>query len=417
MAEDEGIVQCTATSLDREQSCNIAVMEELISPSEAFQKIVEVFPKSGEEVIALHLSSGRTLAESVSSDRDQPPFHRVMMDGYAFQFSSWEKGIREFHVEGIQAAGEAPISIKEENGCIEIMTGAALPNECSVVIQYEKSIRNENDVQFQIEELKYFQNVHAKGFDKKVGEVILKEGTVVGPLEMACLASVGKTKVRVKKRLNVAIVSTGNELVEVHESPSDFEIRSSNLEMLQSLLKPYCEQINVFRLSDDEQETSHFIQHELENFDIVCFSGGVSKGKYDFVAKALEANGIEKHFHGVKQKPGKPFFFGSKSETVVFAFPGNPISVLHCATRYLIPQLNNNSMEAAQLKTTYNNRTALNVYLPAFISTYKNGIRMAELILQNGSGDFMGAIGANGFVEVLPNQQVKENEVISFYKF
>jgi molybdopterin molybdotransferase len=392
-------------------------MEELISPFVAFQKIVEVFPKSGEEIVALHLASGRTLTESVSSDRDQPPFHRVMMDGYTFQFSSWEKGIREFHVEGIQAAGEAPLTLKGENGCIEIMTGAALPNDCSVVIQYEKSIRKENCVEFQIEEVKHFQNIHAKGFDKKSGEVILKEGTLIGPIEMACLASVGKTRVKVKKRLNVAIISTGNELVEVHETPSDHEIRSSNLEMLQSLLKPHCEQMSVFRLSDDEQETAHFIQHELENFDIVCFSGGVSKGKYDFVAKALEEHGIVKHFHGVKQKPGKPFFFGSKNGTVVFAFPGNPISVLHCATRYLIPQLKNDSIEEVQLKSNYINKSALTVYLPAFISTDKNGMRIAELIHQNGSGDYMGAIGANGFVEVLPNQEVKENEVISFYKF
>jgi len=392
-------------------------MEKLISPEEAFRIVKIQFPNLQGESVSLASSSGRELAENIYSDRDQPPFHRVMMDGYAFQIAAWEKGIREFYVEGIQAAGEAPLTLKDENGCIEIMTGAVLPNDCSVVIQYEKSIREENSVQFQIEEVKSFQNIHAKGFDKKSGELVLKEGIVVGPLEMACLASVGKTKVKVKKRLNVAIVSTGNELVEVHETPSDYEIRSSNLEMLQSLLKPHCEQINVFRLSDDEQETSHFIQHELKNFDVVCFSGGVSKGKYDFVAKALEGNGIEKHFHGVKQKPGKPFFFGSKNDTVVFAFPGNPISVLHCATRYLIPQFNDNSIEEAQLKSCYSNKSGLTVYLPAIISTYKNGIRMAELILQNGSGDFMGAIGANGFVEVLPNQEVKENEVISFYKF
>ena len=392
-------------------------MQKLISPKEAFRIVKNQFPNLRDESVALASSSGRELAENIYSDRDQPPFHRVMMDGYAFQIAAWEKGIREFYVEGIQAAGEAPLTLKEESGCIEIMTGAVLPNDCSVVIQYEKSIRKENSVQFQIEEVKHFQNIHAKGFDKKFGEIILKEGTVIGPLEMACLASVGKARVKVKKRLNIAIVSTGNELVEVHETPCEFEIRSSNLEMLQSLLKPYCDQVSVFRLSDDEQETTHFIQHELENFDIVCFSGGVSKGKYDFVAKALEGNGIQKHFHGVKQKPGKPFFFGSKNETVVFAFPGNPMSVLHCATRYLIPQLNNNSIEEAQLKTTYTNRSALTVYLPAFISTYKNGIRMAELILQNGSGDFMGATGANGFAEVLPNQEVKESEVISFYKF
>jgi|688.fasta_scaffold125138_3 molybdopterin molybdotransferase len=392
-------------------------MEELISPEEAFRIVKNQFPHLQDESVSLASSSGRELAENIYSDRDQPPFHRVMMDGYAFQIAAWEKGIREFYVEGIQAAGEAPFTLKDENGCIEIMTGAVLPNDCSVVIQYEKSIRKDNSVQFQIEELKHFQNVHAKGFDKKLGEIILKEGTVIGPLEIAALASVGKAKVKVTKRFNIAIVSTGNELVEVHETPSDYEIRSSNLEMLQSLLKPYSEQINVFRLSDDEQETTHFIQHELENFDIVCFSGGVSKGKYDFVAKALEENGIEKHFHGVKQKPGKPFFFGSKSETVVFAFPGNPISVLHCATRYLIPQLNKSSIENAQLKSGYYNKSVLTVYLPAFISTYNNGLRMAQLILQNGSGDFMGATGSNGFIEILPNTEVKENEVISFYKF
>ncbi|MEY3850246.1 MAG: hypothetical protein RJA38_687 [Bacteroidota bacterium] len=392
-------------------------MNKLISPGEAFELVKSHFAILQEESVSLHSSVGRVLAESVVTDRDQPPFHRVMMDGYAFSFSAWEKGIREFNVEGIQAAGEPPVSLLNENGCIEIMTGAALPNDCSVVVQYEKSIRKENTVQFEVEDLKLFQNIHNKGFDKKEGEVVLKEGIVIGPLEVACLASVGKTKVRVKKRLNVAIVSTGNELVEVHEKPSDFEIRSSNLEMLQALLKTYCENVSLFRLSDDEQETNHFIQQELEAFDLVCFSGGVSKGKYDFVATALEGNGVKKHFHGVKQRPGKPFFFGSKAKTVVFAFPGNPVSVLHCATRYLIPQLNKNSVERASLKNQFINKTALTVYLPAIISTDITGTRCAELIIQNGSGDFMGAVGANGFAEIFPEQVVKENDVISFYSF
>jgi molybdopterin molybdotransferase len=392
-------------------------MKELIPPSVAFQKISEVFPTAGEEIVSLHLASGRILAENIFSDRDQPPFHRVMMDGYAFQFSAWEKGIREFVVEGIQAAGEARLTLKEENGCIEIMTGAVLPNDCSVVIQYEKSIRMEDVVHFQIEDAKHFQNIHAKGFDKKEGDVVLKEGTVIGPLEIASLASVGKAKVKVFKQFSVAIVSTGNELVEVHETPSDFEIRSSNLEMLRALLTEHCSSISVFRLSDNEQETTHFIQHELANFDIVCFSGGVSKGKYDFVAKALDNNGIEKHFHGVKQRPGKPFFFGTKSSTLVFAFPGNPISVLHCATRYLLPHLRNQSIENARCISTYKNVSDLTIYVPAFISTNKEVSRIASIVRQNGSGDYMGAAGANGFLEIPPNAEVKENEVISFYKF
>ena len=118
-------------------------MEKLISPKEAFRIVKNQFPNLRDESVALASSSGRELAENIYSDRDQPPFHRVMMDGYAFQYSAWEKGIREFYVEGIQAAGEAPLTLKEESGCIEIMTGAVLPNDCSVVIQYEKSIRKE----------------------------------------------------------------------------------------------------------------------------------------------------------------------------------------------------------------------------------------------------------------------------------
>ena len=172
-------------------------MNKLISPEEAFELVKNHFAILQEESVSLHSSAGRVLAESVVADRDQPPFHRVMMDGYAFSFSAWEKGIREFNVEGIQAAGEPAVSLLNENGCIEIMTGAALPNNCSVVVQYEKSLRKENIVQFEVEELKLFQNIHNKGFDKKEGEAVLKEGTVIGPLEVACLASVGKTKVRV----------------------------------------------------------------------------------------------------------------------------------------------------------------------------------------------------------------------------
>lgn len=392
-------------------------MKELVTPEVAFQIIAEVFPKAEIEVVSLAAAAGRILAEKVFSDRDQPPFNRVMMDGYAFQFSSWEKGIREFVVEGIQAAGDAPSSLKNENGCIEVMTGAILPNECSVVIQYEKSVRNETAVQFQVEEIKHFQNIHAKGFDQKQGEEILSVGTSIGPLEIATLASVGKAKVKVFKQFSVAVVSTGNELVEVHETPADYEIRSSNLEMLHALLFPHCSRVSVFRLSDDEQETTHFIQHELEHFDIVCFSGGVSKGKYDFVAKALEANGVQKHFHGVKQRPGKPFFFGSKNGVMVFAFPGNPISVLHCATRYLLPHLINQAEEKVRCISTYKNASDLTVYVPGFLSTNIDGNRIAAIVRQNGSGDYMGALGANGFIEVLPNTEVKENDVLSFYKF
>jgi molybdopterin molybdotransferase len=392
-------------------------MEKLISPKEAFRIVKNQFPNLRDESVALASSSGRELAENIYSDRDQPPFHRVMMDGYAFQIAAWEKGIREFYVEGIQAAGEAPLTLKEENGCIEIMTGAVLPNDCSVVIQYEKSTRNEDVVQFQIEEVKHFQNIHAKGFDQKEGDKILAAGTPIGPLEIAALASVGKAKVKVFKQFSIAIVSTGNELVEVHETPSEYEIRSSNLEMLQALFSPHCSRVSVFRLSDDEQETSHFIQHELENFDIVCFSGGVSKGKYDFVAKALEDNNVQKHFHGVKQRPGKPFFFGSKNNVMVFAFPGNPISVLHCATRYLLPHLRNHSVENVRCISTFTNASDLTVYIPAFISTNNEGNRIATIVRQNGSGDYMGALGANGFIEVLPNQEVKESDVLSFYKF
>ena len=122
-------------------------MNHLISPEEAFELVKQNFILVGNESVALHSSIGRALAEDICADRDQPPFHRVMMDGYAFSYAAWENGIREFVVEGIQAAGAPSVSLKNENGCIEIMTGASLPNGCSVVIQYEKSIRKEDKVQ------------------------------------------------------------------------------------------------------------------------------------------------------------------------------------------------------------------------------------------------------------------------------
>jgi molybdopterin molybdotransferase len=119
----------------------------------------------------------------------------------------------------------------------------------------------------------------------------------------------------------------------------------------------------------------------------------------------------------LKHRPGKPFFFGSKNNVMVFAFPGNPISVLHCASRYLLPHLRNQSIVNVRCISTYTNSSELTVYVPAFISTNEVGNIIASIVRQNGSGDYMGALGANGFMEVLPNTEVKENDVLSFYKF
>jgi molybdopterin molybdotransferase len=384
-------------------------MNSLIPPHEAFARVQSAWQFQEIEAVSSLLAARRILAEDIRCDRDQPPFHRVMMDGYAFH-TSLLANAKPLEVTAIQGAGELPSTT---DGVVEIMTGAALPAHCNAVMPYEKSERNGNTVTFVSEEITPFMNVHQQGFDKRAGDILLRAGEELRVSDVATLFAVGKAEVKVNKRLSFCIISTGNELVSVNETPAAHQIRSSNKEMLHALLSPYAASIELRHLPDEREALKDFLHGESLRYDVLCFSGGVSMGKYDYVASELENAHVQSLFHGVQQRPGKPFFFGTRDAQLIYAFPGNPVSVLHCATRFLLPFLSQQERLTRVLNAPITNKTKLYFYKP--VSQLPNG--QVHVIEQHGSGDFMGLHGATGFVELAPEGHYEAGSELPYFAF
>ncbi|MFN5092275.1 MAG: molybdopterin molybdotransferase MoeA [Bacteroidota bacterium] len=384
-------------------------MKQLIQPEEAFQLIQQHWPKKKTHRVPLLTASNCILSEAIFLDRDQPPFDRVMMDGYALRMEDWNLGIRTFQVSSIQSAGEPAHTLEKTNACIEIMTGAVLPHHCNVVIPYEKSKRVDSSVTFSELNVVPFLNVHQRGTDRKKNECILDEGTCIGPIEIGILAAIGMLNVPVYSTIQIAVVSTGNELVQIHEKPLDHQIRSSNKETLTVLLESHGAHVSHFHLPDSEQCLQEFIQNEMNHFEMVCFTGGVSMGKYDFLPQALANEKAELLFHGIQQKPGKPMLAATLRNTLVLGLPGNPVSVIHCATRYVLPLLNS-KVETLVLDQEIQNNSNLVHFKPV-----KRKDNCAQVINQNGSGDFMGLKGMDGFIEVPANTILTSGAPVTFF--
>ncbi|MCB0486163.1 MAG: molybdopterin molybdenumtransferase MoeA, partial [Flavobacteriaceae bacterium] len=180
----------------------------MITSQQALQIILDNTVDFGEEEIPFIDSLGRVLKEDIVADRNFPPFNRVSMDGIAVQYSVFERGVREFSVENVQAAGAEQLEMKNAESCLEVMTGAVLPNNTDSVIPYEQVSIERGIAKVNLDEIKFQQNVHLKGKDRKEGDVLIQKNTVISAAEIGVLATVGKTKVKVAKLPKVMIVST-----------------------------------------------------------------------------------------------------------------------------------------------------------------------------------------------------------------
>ena len=309
----------------------------MISVEKALQIILNSTQDFGVEEIPFLKSSGRTLKESIFADRDFPPFNRVTMDGIAVDFISFQNGQRSFLIEGIQAAGSEQITLKNTENCIEVMTGAVLPKNTSAVVRYEDLEINNGIAAILIDEIKDLQNIHQQGKDEQKGAVLITKNTQISPAEMGVFATVGKSFVKVAKQPKVMIISTGDELVAVEEIPLAHQIRRSNVFTLVSLLENLKIPSTTNHISDDKEVLKNTIKEYVETYDVLLFSGAVSKGKYDFLPEVLEELGVQKLFHQVAQRPGKPFWFGQTTSCKVFAFPGNPVSTFLNCLVYFYP--------------------------------------------------------------------------------
>jgi len=408
----------------------------MISTQEALQVILNNTQDFGVEEISFLRATGRVLKEDIKADRDFPPFNSVRMDGIAISFNAFAEGKRAFSIENIQAAGTAQLELKNSSNCIEVMTGAVLPQNVDTVVRYEDVRITDGTATITIDQITEGQNVHKQGKDRKTSDVLIKKNCVLSPAEIGVLATVGKSTVKVAKRPKVMIVSTGDELVDVSENPLDHQIRRSNVYTLVSLLEKLNITAETAHIADDKPLLTEKISEFLSTYDVLLFSGAVSKGKFDFLPDVFEELGVEKLFHKVAQRPGKPFFFGrsgivlrenkereKSGKTVIFAFPGNPVSTFVGCLKYFYPWYKKSvdlvfeNFDKAILAEDFLFQPELTYFLQVRLEN-KKGLLVAVPVAGNGSGDLANLSNADAFLE-LPNNQTefKTGEAFPLLKY
>lgn len=394
----------------------------MIEVAEALDLVLKSVRKPLTDTVCLEESIGRTLAEEIFADRPLPPFDRVTMDGIAINYASLEGSAKIFEIESVGAAGAPQLTLVDQNKCIEIMTGASLPKGTDTVIRYEDLSRIGNSFRIN-EEVREGQNVHEKGSDHAKESILLQKGTVIKAVDINILATVGKVQVEVIRLPKVAMISSGDELVDVHETPEDYQIRKSNVHMISARLKELGIEAMRFHFKDDRKGILDEVRRILDDFDVLLMSGGVSKGKFDFIPGVLEQLGFEKLFHKVAQRPGKPFWFGTMGEKTVFAFPGNPVSTLACFHKYFLPWLNKAMGRDSRklrvvLKEDVSFRPNLTYFAQASAVQGEDGRFYARVSHGNGSGDIVNPSSMNGFLELPKGSELfKAGELHDFMPF
>jgi molybdopterin molybdotransferase len=399
----------------------------MITVEEAEKIIQSELRDYGAEIMPFELTLGRVLAENIKADRDLPPFNRVTMDGIAVNYSAIENGVSSFHIKAVQAAGDMPVEITETDHCIEIMTGAALAASVDTIIRYE-DIEIRGDLASLVIDHNYIkkgQNIHFKGRDKKKDDIVATSGELITPAIISLVASVGETELRVKKLPRVVIISSGDELVEVEQTPLVYQIRRSNNYTVKAVLQQNVIEAAMMHIPDDPEITKTLIKQCLQNYDVLLLSGGISMGKFDYIPKALEELQVKQLFHKVKQRPGKPFWFGKHDNgAVMFAFPGNPVATFMCLHRYFLPWLKS-SLELkvkpaiyAVLDNDVIFQPELEYYLQVELNLNNEGRLMATPIEGNGSGDFANLADTDAFMELpLHKNHFKKGEVYRIWPF
>ncbi|MCP4974625.1 MAG: molybdopterin molybdotransferase MoeA [Maribacter sp.] len=392
----------------------------MINFDEAYNLVLEHSLDIGIEKVDLPTSNGRVLAEAILADRDFPPFDRATKDGIAINYAAIEKGLKNFKIEAVISAGMPQQKLGDSSNCMEIMTGAVVPENADTVIMYEYLDINDGYAALTKEIVKG-QDIHHKGSDVISGTVLLDKNVRIGAAEIGVLASVGKSEVLVKKLPKVCVISTGNELVEVSETPLPYQIRKSNTASLFAALQMQLIEAERIHLKDNKESIGKELTHILKTFDVVLLSGGVSKGKFDFIPEMMESLEVKKVFHRVAQRPGKPFWFGIQEtqKTVVFSFPGNPVSTFASYHIYFLPWLRK-SLGLMQKKEVVLLEESIEVKLPItrFVQVKtqnRKGAIWATLVRENGSGDLTSLAHSDGFICLGPREtEYEKGEPVAF---
>ncbi|HEY1378169.1 MAG TPA: gephyrin-like molybdotransferase Glp [Gemmataceae bacterium] len=281
---------------------------------------------------------GRVLAEDVASDLDMPPYDKAMMDGYAVRAADLTAGPRVLDVVEEITAGRTPTESVGPGQAARIMTGAPLPTGADAVVMVEQC-EAMDEAHVRVPRASAGQNIQPRARELRRGETVLSAGAVLRAQEVGLLAIVGRANVSAHPAPRVAVLATGDELVEPDQTPGPGQIRNSNGPMLLAQVAaagglPYG--LGIAR--DDVEDLRRLVGEGLKS-DVLLLSGGVSAGKLDLVPDVLRESGVAAHFHKVRMKPGKPLFFGTRGDTLVFGLPGNPVSSFVCFELFVRPAL------------------------------------------------------------------------------
>lgn len=307
----------------------------MVSVSEAKKLIKENCLIEIIKEISLIQAVGFVIAEKMYAPFDTPHFNQSAMDGYAFSFEDWDK-TSDLEIIGEVQAGNVFQEKISAMKAVRIFTGAALPKDVDTVVIQENVIRTDNTISIKNDLLKKGNNIRLIGSQTKKGELIAEANQIITPATISFLASFGIYKIKVYYNPSISIITTGKELLQQNEQLTEGKIYESNsYTLIAALQQMNISPTSVQTVDDDEAAITKTIRQQLQS-NIVLITGGISVGDYDFVSSALEKCGVKKIFHKVKQKPGKPFYFGTFGQTLIFALPGNPASVLSCFYEYVV---------------------------------------------------------------------------------
>jgi molybdopterin molybdotransferase len=370
------------------------------------EKLRAAQPHPKVEVVGLSEGAGRVLAAPVASDRDYPALARSVRDGFAVRAADLPG---DLFVIGEVRAGESFTGEVQPGEALEIMTGAPLPRGADSVVMVEHCTLSGERVTVP-RTLPPGENVSPQASQAREGEVLLEAGDRLGFAEIALLATVGSKTVPVFARPQVAILATGDEIVEINETPLDYQIRNSNVESLAVQVKRAGGCPNVLPIARDlYAATRELAEHGLR-FDMLLLSGGVSAGKYDIVERVLADLGAEFYFDRVLIMPGQPLVFGKARDKFFFGLPGNPASTMvtfEIFARSAV-ELLGGQKEAplpllwSKLSHDFHQKTGLTRFLPAVLSA--DGAQITPMSWQ-GSGDVPSLTRANAFMVTEPDRE------------
>jgi molybdopterin molybdotransferase len=400
--------------------------ERALAPREAGERILAQVPVLGTEARPLRQCIGQILRQDVRAERENPPFNRVCMDGIAVDSRAFAQGRREYRIQATQPAGAAPLTLASLEAAIEVMTGAVLPHGADCVIPVEEYASETGTLTlYRNATARPWRNVQRRGADGQPGALMLEAGIRLGAAEISVAASAGLAEVDVARQPRIAVVSNGDELVEPGLPITDFQIRRSNAYGIVAALRSHAfENVSDDHMPDDASTMRQRLAGLLDAHDVVILSGGVSKGKFDFVPATLKYLDIKEVFHQVEQQPGRPLWFGvGPRGQMVFGLPGNPVSTLICLARYVMPALEaalgarRADIERLAIAESLRGRS-LTYFMPVTVQISALSPASASMRPPNGSGDFLALAGTDGFVELPPRPEGYEKGFIAdFYRW